>query len=234
MLVEISPIFLQRPGDDRELAVEQPPEGDGREHGRHDERDQHDRADHRLERHVLVEQEREIEPDREFEHAGDAGIEQRVEHREQEHRVVRQPLVVLEPDEDAGPADARVGERQPDAEPERIGEKQNQERRRRQHEPEAEPVAVDLQAIPRGRLRGAPFGRTRLERKSAMPVRTSCMQAGESRESAGDGACAIPRRRDALHPTSAVQPLRLALGDLASPPWRPRGRCRRWRTCRAR
>ena len=67
MLVVISPICLQRPGDDRELRVEDPPECDRREHGRHDERDQHRRADERLERQVLVEQEREIKPDREFE-----------------------------------------------------------------------------------------------------------------------------------------------------------------------
>ena len=82
ILEAIKPELAQRPGHDRELAVEQPPEGDGRKHRRHDEWNQHDRADNRLERHVLVEQQREIEPDREFEDAGDAGIEQRVEHRE--------------------------------------------------------------------------------------------------------------------------------------------------------
>ena len=127
-----------------------PPERDGRKHRRHDEWDQHDRADDRLERQVLVEQQREIEPDREFDGAGDAGVEQRVEHREPEHRVAPQPFVVFEADENAGAADARVGEREPDAEPERIGEKQDQERRRRQHEPEAEPIAVDLEPVPRG------------------------------------------------------------------------------------
>ena len=152
MLVAISPSFPQRPGDDRELAVVEPPERDRRQHGRHDERDQHDGAQHRLERQVLVEQEREIEPDREFDDARDDRVEQRVEHREPEHRVVPQPFVVLEADELAAAADAGVGERHPDAEAERIGEEQDQERRRRQHEPDAEPVAVDLQPLPRGGL----------------------------------------------------------------------------------
>src|SRR3546814_3397202 len=46
------------------------------------------------------------------------------------------------PDEDAWPADGRVGHRQPDAEEQGIGEKHEQDRRRRQHEPEGDEVAV--------------------------------------------------------------------------------------------
>ena len=82
------PKLFERPGDDRELAVIEPPERDGRKHGRYDERDQHDRAQQRLERQVLVEQNCEIKPDREFNDARDAGIEQRIEHREPERGVV--------------------------------------------------------------------------------------------------------------------------------------------------
>ncbi len=36
--------------------------------------------------------------------------------------------------------------------PERIGQKQNEKGRRRQHEPEAQPFAVGLEALPRRRL----------------------------------------------------------------------------------
>src|SRR3546814_13119550 len=56
--------------------------------------------------------------------------------------VVPQPGEVLEPDEDAWPADGRVGHRQPDAEEQGIGEEHEQDRRRRQHEPEGDEVAV--------------------------------------------------------------------------------------------
>src|SRR5262249_6804504 len=84
--------------------------------------------------------------------ARDAGIEQRVEHREPEDGVAPQPLVVLDADEIAAAADPRVGERYPNAEAERIGEEQDQERRRRQHEPGAEPAAVDLEPLPRARF----------------------------------------------------------------------------------
>ncbi len=172
--------LAQRPRDDRELRVEQPPEGDRGEHRRHDEGDEHDRADHRLEGEILVEQQRQIEPEPEFDGAGHAGVEQRVEDREPEHRVARDardlagekefarpgepvlegsdhPFVVLQPDEGARAPDARIGEGQPDAQAQRIGEKQDQEGRRRQHEPQAEPVAVDLEPLPRGAFpRGRP------------------------------------------------------------------------------
>src|SRR5262249_41952892 len=74
-----------------------------------------------------------------------------------------QPLVVLEPDERADAADTGIGERKPDAEPERIGQKQQQKRRRRQHEPQAEPVAVHLEPIPRTDVADRPAGNRVLE-----------------------------------------------------------------------
>ena len=96
----------------------------------------------------VVEQDREAEAEPEFEHAGDDRVEEGVEHREPEHRVVPQPGEVLEADEDARAPDLGIGEAQPDAEAERIGQEQDQERRRRQHEPEADPVAIVLEPGP--------------------------------------------------------------------------------------
>src|SRR3974377_1862228 len=49
-------------------------------------------------------------------------------------------------------AAARMGEKQQSPKAEGIGEKQDQKRRRRQHKPEAEPIAVGLQPLPEGRL----------------------------------------------------------------------------------
>src|SRR6266436_3892233 len=106
---------------------------------------------------------RQIETDREFDGACDEGVEQRVEHREPEDRIARQPLVVLDPDEFAGTSDLCVGERNPDAQAERIGKEEYQECHRRHHEPEAEPVAIGPQLIPRGGLANLRPGRPGLE-----------------------------------------------------------------------
>ena len=138
----IMPSSHQRPGDDRELGVVDPPEGDGRQHRRHHPGQQHDGAEEGLERQVLVEEQRQPEAEREFQDRGDDRVEQRVEDRQPEDGVVPEILVVLEADEDAGPADARVGEAEPDAEAERIGEEDEQQRRRRQHEQKAEEAAA--------------------------------------------------------------------------------------------
>src|SRR3954453_8473138 len=98
----------------------------------------------------MVEQHGEIEPDGEFDDAGNHGVEQRVEYREPEYAVAPQPFIVLGADERAGAADACVGEREPHAEPERVGQEQDTERQRPKHEPHAEPVAMDLEPVPRG------------------------------------------------------------------------------------
>src|SRR5262249_16157805 len=110
--------------------------------------DQNDRADDCLERHVMVEQKGKIETDGEFEDTRDAGVEQCVEDRKPEHRIVPQPYIVFQAHEISAAADAGVGETKPDAEAERVGEKEQEEGGGRQHEPEAEPVAVDLEPIP--------------------------------------------------------------------------------------
>ena len=66
---------MQRPGDDRELRVVDPPEGDGGEHRRHDPGQQHDGADERLERQVLVEEQRQPQAEGEFQDRGGDRVE---------------------------------------------------------------------------------------------------------------------------------------------------------------
>ena len=114
----------QHPADDRELRVVDPPERDRRQRRRHDERQQHDRADERLERQVLVEQQREPQAEHELDDARDDRIEERVEEREARDRVAPQVLEILEADPYAAAADLGVGEPEPRAEAERIGEEQ--------------------------------------------------------------------------------------------------------------
>src|SRR5207244_5538422 len=94
----------------------------------------------------------------------DESVEQRVEHREPEDGIIPQPFVMLDPDECAGPADLGVGERNPDAQPKRIGQEEDQEPHRRQHEPETEPVAVGLDLVPRGGFADLRLGYPWLER----------------------------------------------------------------------
>ena len=91
-----------------------------------------------FERQLLVQQQRQPEPQRELQDRREHRVDDRVGDREPEHRVVPQVLIVLEADEDSGPADLRIGEAEPDAEPERIGQEDEQDRRRRQQEQDAE------------------------------------------------------------------------------------------------
>ena len=128
----------QRPGDDRELGIVDPPEGDGRQHGRHHPGQQDHGAEEGLQRQVLVQEQRQPEAEHEFQDRGADRVEQRVEDREPEDGVVPEIFVVLQADEDAGTADAGVGEAEPDAEAERIGEEDEEQRCRRQHEAEGE------------------------------------------------------------------------------------------------
>jgi len=62
-----------------------------------------------------------------------------------------------------GPTDPRVGERNPDPEPQRIGQEEDQEPHRRQHEPETEPVAVGPELVPRRRLADLRLGEAGLQ-----------------------------------------------------------------------
>ncbi len=112
----------QQIGDDRELRIVDPPERQRRQHRRHDPRQQHDGAQQALEREMVVEQQRQPEAERELSEGRDRGIEHAVEHRAPPQGIGEQILEVLEADEDAALADGGVGEGEPDAETERVGE----------------------------------------------------------------------------------------------------------------
>jgi hypothetical protein len=142
---------LQRPADDRELRVVDPPERDRRQRRRHDERQQHDRAQERLERQMLVQQQREPQAEAELDDARDDRIEDRVEQREP--RDLRRPTGTRSSRvrSIAAAADLRVGESEPRAEAEWIREEQQQQDRRRQQEQQPQRVAVVLEP---GKQRG--------------------------------------------------------------------------------
>ena len=132
-----------------------PPPGDRRQHRRHDPGQQHDRADERLERDVVVEQHRQPQPEREFPDRRDGRVEDRVGHRHPEHRIVRQRDEILQADEMAGLADRGVGDRQPEAEAERIGQEDQQQPGRRQHaQRDQECLVVEQPGQPAVRLAG--------------------------------------------------------------------------------
>ncbi len=137
--------------DDRELRIIDPPECDRRQHRRHDPRQQHDGADQALERDVVVEQHRQPEAEREFTDRGDAGVQHAVEHGVPPHRIGEQILEVFQANEDAAPADRRVGEGEPDAESQRIGQEHHQQADcRRQANDDQEHLVVEQ---PRQRIR---------------------------------------------------------------------------------
>src|SRR5581483_10171748 len=99
------PQIAQRPRDDRELAGVDPPERDRRQHRRHDERDKDNCAQDRLERRIFIEQQRQVEANREFDGAGNNRVEQGVEDRQPEDAVIREPLVVFDTDKYAAATD---------------------------------------------------------------------------------------------------------------------------------
>ena len=85
----------------------------------------------------------------------DRGVEDGVEHRQEEHAVAEEGDIVLDVDESARTADLGVGEAEPGAEAEWIGEQHQQQRGRRQHEEQAEEMPVveetmHLHALPLG------------------------------------------------------------------------------------
>ena len=142
-------------GNDGELRRVDPPPGDRRQHGRHDPRQQHDGADERLERDVVVQQQRQPQPEREFPDRRHGRIEDRVGDRHPEDRVVHQVDEVVETDELARLADRGVGHRQPEAEAQRIGQEHHQQADRRQHAQEdQERLVVEQPRQPAVRLAG--------------------------------------------------------------------------------
>ncbi len=117
----------QQVGDDRELRIVDPPPCDRRQHGGHYPRQQHDGADERLERDVVVQQQCQPEAEQKFTYRRDDRVHDRIGHRHPEHRVLGERDEIIQPDEVAGLADRRVGQRQPQAEAERIGEEHDQQ-----------------------------------------------------------------------------------------------------------
>src|SRR5690554_1724522 len=105
---------------------------------------------------MLIQDERQPQPQDELQDRGDGGVEQGIEYRQPEDGVAPEPLVILETDENTGATDGGVGEAQPDAEPERIGQEAQKKDRCRQHEEQAEPVPAFGQARQdwRSRTRG--------------------------------------------------------------------------------
>ena len=109
--VAVNEAYLhQHPADDRELRIVNPPECECGQGRRNDEGQEHDRAEERLERQTLVQQQREIEPESEFDHARDRRVEERVEKGQPRDGVAPKKFVVLEADPDAAPPDLGIGE----------------------------------------------------------------------------------------------------------------------------
>ena len=77
--------------------------------------------------------------------AGNGGVENCVEKRLPGHAIGDQVAEVFQSDPFAGPADLGIGEAQPGAEPERIGQEKQQQQGRRQHEGPAQCIAIVLE-----------------------------------------------------------------------------------------
>src|SRR5258708_23780169 len=93
---------------------------------------------------MIVEEQRQPEAEREFPEGRDRGIEPTVEHRVAPQRIGQQILEILETDENAAPADGGVGESEPDAEAQRIGQEyREQADRRRQAHHDQERLVVE-------------------------------------------------------------------------------------------
>ncbi len=151
-------------GDDGKLRIVDPPERQRGENGRHDPRQQHDRPQQALEWKMVVQQQRQPETEREFSEGGDGGIEHAVEHRAPPQRVGQQILEIFQSDKDPAPADRRIGERQPDAQPERIGEEhRKQADRGRQANDDQERLVVEQPGQPTRLPRNYTSRRSRLE-----------------------------------------------------------------------
>ena len=117
----------QHVGDDGELRVVDPPERDGAQHRRHDVGQQDDGAQHGFERDVFVQQQGEPQAEGEFYDGGHRRVEHGVPDGGDEHTVGDEVLEVLQPDPVAVAADLGVGEGEPDAQAERVGEEGQQQ-----------------------------------------------------------------------------------------------------------
>ena len=140
------PEMEQHPVEHAEGRVEHPLPGEGRQHGRDDEWQQDEGAHERLAAEMPVEQQRQPQPERQFEDRRDEGVEAGVVDRDVEDAVVPDLDEIVEADEMARHADLGIGDRQQDAVDERIGDEQPEQDHRRQHQAGRQPALVFEQA----------------------------------------------------------------------------------------
>ncbi len=144
---------VEEPVHHAERGIDHPPPGERREHGRHDERQQHRGADQTHAAELAVQEESEPHAEGQLEDRRPERVEERVLEGGLEDRVV--PLLdeVPEPDEGARAAHARVAEGEPDAHHERVGDEQGEQHDRgRQEEGGQQPLALEApRQPPRGR-----------------------------------------------------------------------------------
>ena len=127
----------EHPVQHAEGRVEHPFPGEGRQHGRDDERQQDEGADERLAAEMPVEQQRQPQAEHQFEDRRDERVEEGVVDRDMEDAVVPQLLEIGEADEMALDADLGVGDREQHALDERVGDEQAEQHDRRQQQHEA-------------------------------------------------------------------------------------------------
>ncbi len=107
--------------------VEHPPPPEGGERGGDDPRQQHRAPDQPLEPELLVEQEREHDPQHDLERDRDAGEHERVLEGLAEGVALPEADEVAEAHELAGPPDERVGQGQVEGHHERVGHQEQEE-----------------------------------------------------------------------------------------------------------
>jgi len=146
---------------------------------------QHDRPKKCLDRKLLVQQQREPEPEGELDDARNGGVEKRVEQGEARDLVAPEELEILEADPDPVAADLGVGEAKIGAEPERIGEKHQQQNRARQHEDEAEHMPVVKCACQCGLLRSHQLSEAK-DRTTKTKLRKQLCRHAQSRGQSAD------------------------------------------------
>jgi hypothetical protein len=95
---------------------------------------------------MFVEQQRQPQPEGELDCAGDQRIEEGVEQRQLCHLVADQKGKILQADPMPSPPHLGVSEAEPDAQPEGIGEKDEQQGCCRQHERQAQGIGAVSQA----------------------------------------------------------------------------------------
>ncbi len=155
--------LVEQPVEHAEGGIEHPSPREGAEHGGHDERQEHGGAHDPLAAEVPVEQERQPHPQRQLEEGGPERVEAGVPECGPEDRVVPRLDEIVQADEDPDIAHAGVGQREPHAHHERIGDEQAEEDDRRGEQDEREQPLVFEDARPSRRPGGAGMGKDGLE-----------------------------------------------------------------------